>query len=308
MRCECGNKAVFFRRFEGKPLCREHFLLSIERKAKRSLRSAGLPREGKVAVAFSGGKDSAAALHIMHSVISPRRGCEIVAISVDEGIRGYRKPNLRNAEKMCRELGVEHYTVSFKELFGKTLDQKVREIGSDSAIKEPCTYCGVARRYAINLKARELGVKFIYTGHNLDDEVQSIMMNYMRGDLLRAGRMGVVTDLSTKKRLGELFIPRVKPLREIPEKEVALYALLRGFAVDMKECPHVSGIRFEVRDFINDMEKKYPGMKYTILHTFDRILPYIRKASGRESGEIRLCARCGEPGSGEVCKACELWR
>ncbi len=307
MNCACGRRAVYFRRFEGRPLCSRHFMRSVEKKAKRAIRHARIPRGGRIAVAVSGGKDSSVALSILNDVLSPM-GSEVIAITVDEGIRGYRPANIRNARKLCKKLGVEHHVVSFKETFGKSLDAKVREITEDSEIKEPCTYCGVGRRYVLNRTAREIGAKMICTGHNLDDEVQSIMMNYMRGDLLRAGRMGLVTDLSTRKKLGEMFVPRFKPLREVPEKEVALYSILAGIESDWKECPHVSGIRFDVRDFVNDMEEKYPGIKYTVLHTFDRLLPCIRKVSGRSEGEIELCERCGEPGSGRICKACELWR
>jgi uncharacterized protein (TIGR00269 family) len=309
MKCHCGRKAVYHRRFEGKSLCKDHFLESVERKFKKSVRVNRLIKAGdRIAVAVSGGKDSTVALHLMNGIVSPRRDIELFAITVDEGIKGYRPGNIRLARKFCRKLGVKHHVVSFRERFGKTLDQRVREIGRDSRIREPCTYCGVGRRHALNTKARELGATKICTGHNLDDEAQSVVMNYLRGDLLRAGRLGPVTDHSIKKKHGEMFIPRVKPLRDIPEKECALYAVLKGFELDWRECPHISGIRFDVRDFLVSMEDKYPGIKYTILCTFDKISPCIREMASRREGEIVKCSKCGEPGSAEVCKTCELWR
>jgi len=308
MKCRCGRKAVYYRRFEGSALCKKCFLKSIERKVKRTVRNHKLIRSGdRIAFALSGGKDSSAALCLMHDIISPRRDMEMFAITIDEGISSYRPKTIKTAKKLCKELGIEHYIFSFKEFFGKTLDQKVKEI-KNCEIKEPCTYCGVGRRYILNLKARELGATKICTGHNLDDEVQSIIMNYIRGDILRAGRLGPVTDFSIRKKHGKMFIPRIKPLREIPEKEVALYIMLKNINVSWDECPYASGIRFDVRDFINNLEKKYPGIKYTILYAFDKIVPYIRKASVFREGEILKCKKCGEPASRDICKVCELWR
>ena len=67
-------------------------------------------------------------------------------------------------------------------------------------------------------------------GHNLDDEAQSVLMNWLRGDreriLRRPGGNG-----------GQGFIPRVKPLMEIPEKEVALYGILKGHFIGAARVP-----------------------------------------------------------------------
>ncbi|HDD72558.1 MAG TPA: TIGR00269 family protein, partial [Candidatus Aenigmarchaeota archaeon] len=103
------------------------------------------------------------------------------------------------------------------------------------------------------------------------------------------------------------FIPRIKPLREIPERECAVYSLLNGFDISWKKCPYISGVRIDIKKFINYMENKYPGIKYTILYTFDKMIPGIRKAASGIEGEIKRCKICGEPCSGEICKTCELW-
>jgi uncharacterized protein (TIGR00269 family) len=309
--CKCGKKAVFFRKYEGRHLCRRHFSESIEKKAKRTIAKAGMVKKGdRIALAVSGGKDSCVMLHLMHKVFGKRPDIRLVAVSVDEGVRGYRKESLDVARRLCRKLGVEHHTYSFRKEFGKTLDQKVRELKKlgKGELREPCTYCGVGRRYILNRAARELGATKLCSGHNLDDETQAILMNYMRGDLPRASRMGPVTDWSMAKRRGELFIPRIKPMREIPERESAIYAAVNGLEMYSKECPHISGIRFQVRDFLNDMGSMYSGIKFTVLETFDKILPCIRDTVRKEEAEIKLCGNCGEPGSDDVCKTCKLWR
>ena len=320
MKCKCGRRAVYFRKYEGTLLCRECFIRSIESRVKRTVRKHDMVRKGDVvALAMSGGKDSTTAAYLIHRIFSQWKDVSLLAITIDEGVRPYRTENIRRARAFARELGIPHHIFSFRDEFGKTTDQiagRIKPLGSkpSQSIQEVCTYCGVGRRYLLNKKARELGATRICLGHNLDDEVQAAMLNYIRGDLARAGRMEAVTAWSTHKRRGRLFIPRIKPLREIPERESALYAYLRGFDILEGHCPHAGGIRFEARDFINRLELNHPGIKFNILETFDRLNPYIKKivekqyAQKASGGRILRCRKCGEPSSRELCKACELWR
>lgn len=305
--CKCGKPAVIFRKYEGSYLCKVHFLQSIERKVKKNMRVHGLVKPGDViGVGLSGGKDSIVCLYLMHKILSPRRDMKLAAISLDEGIKGYRTDSLAYARDLCKKLGVKHYVYSFKEEFGKTLDQKVRELSKSKKkydLEVSCTLCGVARRYMLNKYSRNLSLTKLCTGHNLDDESQAVLMNYIRGDLYRASRMGPEPVVYDRK-----FIGRIKPLRFIPEKEVALYAILAGIRYHNEECPHRCGMRLEVRDFVNQLEENHSGVKFTILETFDRILPSLRSQMEKEQTKVRYCRKCGEPSAREVCKTCELWR
>lgn len=319
MEAECGRKAVYYRKYEGRHLCRNHFLESIEKRVKRTVGQNNLIQSGdKIAFALSGGTDSSTALYIMNSVLGPRRDIEQLAITVNEGVEGYRDQTLKAAKKLCTDLGIDHHIFTFKEEFGQTLDEKVKEIRKKAKqekrkteIAEPCTYCGVARRYILNKKAKELGATKLALGLNLDDEVQSGLMNLIRGDLYRAARGGPITNYSIRKartkNKKKLFVPRIKPLREIPEKESALYARLKGFTIH-RGCPYAGGLRIEVRNFVNQLEKNHSGVKFTLLNSFDRLLPGFRKIAEEGEQDLTICKKCGEPSSGEICKACELWR
>lgn len=309
MDCACGRKSVFFRKYEGRHLCKVHFCESIEKKARKTIREHKMIESGdRIAVAFSGGKDSSAVLSLLHRIVAGRKDVGLFAISIDEGIAGYRPESLRIAAQACRKLGIPHRIFSFRQAFGQTLDEKLAAVRQNNPkLGEACTYCGVGRRYLLNKAARELGATKLCTGHNLDDEAQAVLMNYIRGDLFRAARMGPVTDFSLEKQPG-MFIPRIKPLREIPEREVGLYALLKGLQIHHDECPNATGIRFAARDFLNDLERRYPGMKFSVLESFDRLLPYLRQLAAKEEGEVLRCRRCGEPSSHQVCKTCELWQ
>ena len=303
MKCKCGKPAVIFRKYEGSALCRTHFIRSFEKKVRKTISDGGMISRGdRIAVALSGGKDSSAVLFLMKKLFGKRDDIEITALSIDEGIAGYRKDSLEIAGKLCKKLGIGHKILSFKREFGKSLDEKLKGLKGDSWEGGACTYCGVGRRFLLNKGARESKATKLCMGMNLDDEVQSIMMDYLKGDLARLSRMG-----GTLAKNGK-FVPRIKPLREMPEKEVGLYAILNGLEVQEDECPHMEGPRFRVRDFLNEMEASGPGTKFSVLRTYQRMLPVLRETAKREKAKMGSCDLCGEPCAGSICKACSLWK
>lgn len=294
----CGRRAVYDRRYAGVALCDRCLIKSVEKRFRRAIAEHKLVSPGeRIAVAVSGGKDSVACLHLLAGYCS-QRNSEVVAVTIDEGIRGYRDHSLPVVEENAELLGVEHVVVSFKQAFGASLDRIVRLARIRKTGLNPCTYCGVMRRSLLNQAARELGADKLATAHNLDDEVQAIMLNYVRSDLSRLYRLGPVYPSR------EGFVPRIKPMREIPEKESALYALLRGLNIHLAVCPYAGGIHIEIRDFLNSLEENHPNSKFMILRMFERLKPKISQTI--QEFEMRSCAECGEPTSAEICKTCEL--
>ena len=174
MKCsKCGNpKVIIKRRQSGQLLCKECFIESIEKKVIRTVKKEHLLDKGdKVLVALSGGKDSVTVLEILNS-FREMNIIDICAVTVDEGIANYRQEGVDIAARHAQRLGIEHKVVSLKEDYGISLD----EIMQRENHKGSCSYCGVFRRTIINKAAREMGATKIATGHNLDDEVQAIMM------------------------------------------------------------------------------------------------------------------------------------
>ncbi|MCK4405473.1 MAG: TIGR00269 family protein [Hadesarchaea archaeon] len=294
----CGRRAAYNRRYAGVLLCDRCLIKSVEKRFRRAIAEHKLLLPGeRVAVAVSGGKDSVAAMHLLVEYCR-LKNCELVTITIDEGIKGYRDQSIGVARDNAKSLGIEHFVVSFKRIFGATLDQMARRARARKTELNPCTYCGVMRRSLLNQAARELEADKLVTAHNLDDEVQAIMLNYVRADFSRLHRLGP----AYSPREG--FVPRIKPLREIPEKEVALYALLRGLEVHLAVCPYVGGIHTEIRDFLNLLEANHPNSKFMILRMFDRLKPQLARIV--PEFEMRRCKSCGEPTSAIICKSCEL--
>ncbi len=291
----CGREAVTLVRHNGAHLCAEHFARYVERRAKREIRrQVELSRGDRVAVAVSGGKDSMVALTILSSVFGDRNGIELHAITVDEGIEGYRPPSVDVVRRFCSSNGVEFHLRSFSEL-GVTMD----EVAPVSGESSPCSYCGVLRRMLMNGCARDLGARYLATGHNLDDTAQSVLMNFVRGDVERLARMG-------PHAVGlPGMVPRFMPLRGIPEKETLLYAMLEGVEFWDGTCPYwEAALRNQYRDVLDSLEDRSPGSKYGVLASFDAIRPLLQE--NLERREVRPCPRCGEPTASGSCKACQM--
>jgi len=179
------------------------------------------------------------------------------------------------------------------------------ESQKNAELRNACTYCGVFRRWILNRVALEEGATKIATGHNLDDETQSILMNYLEGNMHNLVRIGPKSESQDKR-----FTVKIKPLREIPEREVGLYAVAADLKVHLAGCPYAGdSFRREVGNFIKSLSLKHPTIMYSTLRGFERIKPLLKRELSSKV-ERGVCRRCGEPASGDLCKACtfiEKW-
>ena len=291
---KCSKSAVTFIRYNGTHLCRDHFIQYFEKRVKKDIKKQGRTEDNcKIGIAISGGKDSIVALHVTNDIFSKREKIDIIAITVNEGIKGYRDESISIASENCKKLGIEHHIVSFKDMVGKTMD----EIASKHDELGECSYCGVFRRLCLNKKSKELGVDKLVTGHNLDDMAQSILMNFANGDVKKLARLG------PHKKIQPGLIPRMFPLRVIPEKEVALYAILKNMEYHDGECPYsIRAYRGVFRDIIDDLEYRNPGTRHSILNSYDSIREMLLDKFPPVG--LNSCRECGEPTSQNICKAC----
>lgn len=244
-----------------------------------------------IAVALSGGKDSVLTLHALKNYQN-FLDFELVAVSVDEGIAGYRQHGIDSAVSNAEQLGIKLVQKSFLDEEGFALD----DIYGD--FKSACIPCGVFRRNILNKTAYELGAVKIATGHNLDDEIQSFLMSFARGDTIKFSKFGPELDVIHPK-----LVPRIKPLWNTPEKEVGMWAVLNNIDIHLDECPysHLS-LRAKIKEFLNVSEDKYPGIKNNVMESFQKILNFENDISTN----LNECEVCGEPTSSNICKACEL--
>jgi uncharacterized protein (TIGR00269 family) len=279
-------------------LCKKHFIDSFEKRVRRTVREFKMIRKGdRVGVAVSGGKDSLSMLYMLKDICDSMR-LELMALSVDEGIKGYREGTLKVAKDNCRKLGVEQKIFSFKREIGITVD----EIAERKERMRTCSYCGVFRRWILNKAAREMGLNKLAVGHNLDDAAQTILMNFLRNEPFRLARFGPIGGVIEH----EFFVDRIKPLIRIPERESAVYSIIKGMNIKFGRCPYAhEAFRNRVRVFLNDIEEEFPGTKFRVFNSFMS----VRDALGERynTGETPMkCKECGELSSQEVCMRCQM--
>lgn len=255
----------------------------------------------RIAIGFSGGKDSMVLFHILEKIETRFPRSEIFTITIDEGIEGYRDESMHIIKEFFQDRETEHYIYSFKDLCGHALDDLVKFAIEKHLDLSPCAICGVLRRRALNIAARDHGATKLAIGHNLDDEAQSVLMNVFRADIERLIRLFPTSDSKHPK-----LVPRIKPLREIPEKETTLYLFYKELPFHSVECPYTpQALRRQVQKLINELEVKNPNVKFNILRFFDKIYPALR-AHPILSKTFKNCSRCGEVTNTKVCKYCEL--
>lgn len=259
--------------------------------------------EDRIAVGVSGGKDSMTLLHILVKLEKEFPKAKLTAITVDEGVSGYRAEALKLARKHCYSLGIEHVVVSFKELFEYSLDELIeilRKTKTHNRGLTPCAYCGVLRRRALNSAARDIKATKLATAHNLDDETQTILLNILHGNPFRMVRTKPV---SNNTHPG--FVRRIKPFCEILEKEIVLYAYLKKIQFQNKLCPYSqTALRNDVRTLLNTMEQKHAGLKYTVYRSAEKLRASIESAATLKT--LTNCKACGEPTTTQTCQPCTI--
>ena len=292
-RCSfCADYAIFIDRASGLHLCGAHLKRSVEDHVCSNMQMHTLP--STLGVALSGGKDSTALLAALVS-LQERLHLHIIALTVDEGITGYREDTIAHAKWVCKTLHIPHKIITFKELFGWDLDEMI----SASHTMHACSVCGIFRRRALDVLAEREGVDTIATGHNQNDSAQTFLMNLFRADFKK-----MVAGIP--KTPGSLrFSQRIKPFSTVSEREVTLYGMASHLFQELVECPYAhQAVRGDVRSLLSELEYKSPG---TIAHTAAcerAVRSNLLARRGSDIMPLIPCTICGWPASHAVCQVC----
>ncbi|MAG08067.1 TIGR00269 family protein [Candidatus Woesearchaeota archaeon] len=267
----------------------------IERKVKQTIEKYKLlSKKDKVLVACSGGKDSTTVLFLLNKF-----GYDVEALFIDLFIGKYSEKNKEDVERFCSELGVKLHEVSVKDVVGYSVCYLKSVLKSKGCNLKSCAICGAVKRHILNRYAKRLKKTKLVTGHNLDDEAQSFVMNLLKDRMDLSLRLGPKTGVVEEKG----FVPRVKPLYFCAEKDVEEFSRLMKFPVVYDSCPcSVDAFRRDVGRFLDKLERDAPGIKLRIVDYFLERMPRSKKRLGK----LGYCENCGEPCSGKVCNVCGM--
>ena len=213
----------------------------------KALRKYGLVVDGDYILAgLSGGKDSMALLRLLalrSRIFKPRFRVEAAFV---------RMTNIpyQNDETYLQEyaesLGVKLHIV--ETAFDESTDHR----------HTPCFLCSWNRRKALFNLAQELGCNKIALGHNLDDLMQTALMN-----MTFVGRFETMNPLLQMNRMP---IAIIRPLCLIREADVEEYAQRQGFRKQLKNCPFENDShRHDMKSIIAQLEQMNPEFSYSLL-------------------------------------------
>ena len=221
----------------------------------------------RIAVGVSGGKDSLVLLNAL-ALLRKFIGIdyELVAVTLDPCFGGVEN-DFSSVAELCERLGVPYV------LKRTSIGEIVFDIRKET---HPCSLCAKMRRGALHEIAKENNCNKIALGHNLDDLVETFMMN-----LFVEGRLGV---FAPKSYLSRRDLTMIRPLALAPEKEITKAARKNNLNVVKSRCPadgHTK--REETKLALEQREKLDKGFK-------DRIFGAIKRADldGWATPEIRL--------------------
>jgi uncharacterized protein (TIGR00269 family) len=151
------------------------------------------------------------------------------------------------------------------------------------------------------MAAESIGANVVATAHNLDDQLQTFMINLLSGDTERIGWI-----YPEPVQYGPNGLKKVKPFVEIYEHEIVFYAVLREIPFQSEECPHMhESIRTTLRVFFNNLESAHAGIKYNAYNSMTKISKILKTLSNGSISHSKRCSFCGRISTNSICSVCK---
>ena len=210
----------------------------------------------KILVALSGGKDSLTMLQLMAErsrIYKPK--ISIVAAHV-KMINIPYSIDPEYIKDFCNSLGVELH---------------IAETGFDASTdkrKSPCFLCSWNRRKALFTIAQELGCNKIALGHNMDDFIETMLMNITF--------QGSFSAMAPVMKMDKFPMTIIRPLCLVNENDVEKYAKAQQFPPLKKNCPFENDShRKSMKDLLAHLEGLNHEARYNLWGAMSNIQPSL---------------------------------
>ena len=190
----------------------------------------------RILIGVSGGPDSLSMLDILH-----RSGFEVEVAHLDHGMRASSAEDVVFVERLARSMGLVFHSeqvmvpeVAARE--GLSLEEAARK----------CRY-----QYLFRV-AREIDAQAVAVGHQANDQVETVLMHFLRGAAL-SGLKGM-----TPRAIMPSFdpqIPLIRPMLAVWRSEIEAYCAGRGLsplsdASNLDQRFHRNRLRHELIPFL----------------------------------------------------------
>lgn len=225
----------------------------IRKRFNKACKDYALLEDGdRILVGLSGGKDS---LMLLRMLALQSRIYKPSINVIAAHIRMSNIPYAADASflhSFCTELGVELITAETS--FDATTDKR----------KSPCFLCSWNRRKMLFTIAQENGCNKIALGHNMDDFIETMLMNITF--------QGAFSAMSPKMQMRKFPISVIRPLCLVNESDIAQYAQLSKYPPQIKNCPYENASnRKEMKELLHHLEKLNPEARYNLWGSMSNI-------------------------------------
>jgi len=265
----------------------------IESKVKQTIQKYKLLKKNeKILVAASAGKDSTVVMYLLKKL-----GYKIEALHINLRLGKYSEKCIEKTKEFCKTHRIKLHILDINKEFGMRMCN-IRVGVQQKVNVSNCMVCGIVKKWLLNKYARKYKADKIVTGHHLNDEAETVILNFLQGNLMLGANSGPETGSIRDKK----FVPRVKPLYFMAEDDIREYSKKMKLPVVYEQCPcAVSSLRLKTREFLKNKPEK---VNQNIVNNFLKMLPKLNKSLPVE--KLLYCKVCHEPSRKKVCKKCQL--
>ncbi len=277
-------------------LCKSCFNIIQERRVYETVKKFRMfDKKDRIGIFLSGGKDSATLAAILKALFPD---FNFQGIYLNLGIGYYSDGAERTVKELCEKIGIPLYVYNLPKEEGFSIDEFVFTHFKNKI----CSVCGIIKRYLFSKIAKSLGLTVIATGHHLDDLLSTYLSLFFSGDFISLKRLSPVNP-----PLYSGQAKKVKPLCQLPEREIFYYAVLNELPIEGCACPHgeITPAK-KLKNIIEELSKENRTFKYQLMSVFlNKFLP-ILKEEIKDNFVFKSCLKCGEPTASpnELCGHC----